>query len=159
MYIARKSCRISGKNYVKGDIISTEDLPIYEGARLVKYGIISELPEDAECVPKFVEVAQTIVAVPILSLDGKTLDWSIEDVAEALRVLQMSSEDAAAYVKDTQSDTLCNLLGFVDKRKGVLAALSKRSAKKEAAEDNEQGTEKSVQEESEHKTDENGGDE
>lgn len=47
-YTALKSCRIGGKNYNKGDIIQPDELSAYEGLKLVRYGILCELPINAE---------------------------------------------------------------------------------------------------------------
>lgn len=159
-YIALKPCRISGKNYEKDNIILPEDLPAYDAQRLIRYGFISEIPYNEEAM-EFAELKPIMIGVPILSLDGKVLDFSAEDVTEALRVLQMSSESAVAYIKDCQNDMVCNLLGFIDKRKGVFTALSKRSAKNDAisAEQVEKVPEKSDVDNAEQEETENGGDE
>lgn len=159
-YIALKPCRISGKNYEKDNIILPEDLPVYDAQRLIRYGFISEIPYNEEMM-EFAELKPIMIGVPILSLYGKVLDFSAEDVAEALRVLQMSSESAVAYIKDCQNDMVCNLLGFIDKRKGVFAALSKRSAKNDeiSAEQVEKVPEKSDVDNAEQEETENGGDE
>lgn len=167
-YVANKKCRISGKDYCKGDIIPSSELAVYEGAKLVRYGFLSEIPDNeltgetlyANEAMGFAELKSIMIGVPILSLDGKVLDFSAEDVAEALRVLQMSSDSAVAYVKDCQNDMVCNLLGFVDKRKGVFAALSKRSAKTETdQEDNNSGQVEITDDNDEQGADVNGGDE
>lgn len=166
-YIANKKCRISGKNYLKGEIIPSSELAVYEGARLVMYGILSEIPDNeptgevpyAEKAMEFAELKPIMIGVPILSLGGKVLDFSAEDIAEVLRVLQMPSDSAVAYVKDCQNDMICNLLGFVDKRKGVFAALSKRSAKSESEQEDEAENSSEPTNSEEQEKDENGGDE
>lgn len=160
-YIALKPCRISCKNYEKDNIISPEDLPAYDAQRLIRYGFINEIPYNEEAMKaiEFAKLKPIMIGVPILSLDGKVLDFSAEDVAEALRVLQMSSESAVAYIKDCQNDMVCNLLGFIDKRKGVFATLSKRSAKNDAmsSEQVEETPEKSDMDNAEQEEVENGG--
>lgn len=148
-YIALKNCRISGRNYFKGDKIYSSDLSVYDGARLIRYGFISELPIDEGVL---LSTDTIMVGVPILALDGKVLNFSQEDIAEAFKVLQMSADEAVAYVKAIKSDTLCDLLGFVDKRKGVYTALSKRSAMMDGVKTE---TEENIKQESF----ENGGDE
>ena len=101
-YTALKSCRIGGKNYNKGDIIQPDELSAYEGLKLVRYGILCELPINAE---EMVEPIQF--------------------------VLQMSATDAAEYIKNINSDSVCDVLGAVDTRKTVLAAISKHTTEQE----------------------------
>lgn len=127
-YIALKSCRIGGNNYNKGDIIQPNKLSAYEGLKLVKYGILSELPINAE---EMVEPIQFVVSIPILSQDGKSINCTSDDVTEIFRVLQMSATDAAEYIKNINSDSVCDVLGAVDTRKTVLAAISKHTTEQE----------------------------
>ena len=101
-YTALKSCRIGGNNYNKGDIIQPNKLSAYEGLKLVKYGILSELPINAE---EMVEPIQFVVSIPILSQDGKSINCTADDVTEIFRV--------------------------VDTRKTVLAAISKHTTEQE----------------------------
>ena len=113
-YTALKSCRIGGNNYNKGDIIQPNKLSAYEGLKLVRYGILSELPINAE---EMVEPIQFVVSIPILSQDGKSINCTSDDVTEIFRVLQMSATDAAEYIKNINSDSVCDVLGAVDTRK------------------------------------------
>ena len=127
-YTALKSCRIGGKNYNKGDIIQPDELSAYEGLKLVRYGILCELPINAE---EMVEPIQFVVSIPILSQDGKSINCTADDVIEIFRVLQMSATDAAEYIKNINSDSVCDVLGAVDTRKTVLAAISKHTTEQE----------------------------
>lgn len=126
-YTALKSCRIGGNNYNKGDIIQPNKLSAYEGLKLVRYGILSELPINAEeMVDRYNLLYRTV-----LSQDGKSINCTADDVTEIFRVLQMSATDAAEYIKNINSDSVCDVLGAVDTRKTVLAAISKHTTEQE----------------------------
>ena len=127
-YTALKSCRIGGNNYNKGDIIQPNKLSAYEGLKLVRYGILSELPINAE---EMVEPIQFVVSIPILSQDGKSINCTSDDVTENFRLLQMTATDAAEYIKNINSDSVCDVLSVIDTRKSVLAAISKRTTGQE----------------------------
>jgi len=43
----------------------------------------------------------------------------------------MSATDAAEYIKNINSDSVCDVLGAVDTRKTVLAAISKHTTEQE----------------------------
>ncbi len=104
------------------------ELSAYEGLKLVRYGILCELPINAE---EMVEPIQFVVSIPILSQDGKSINCTADDVTEIFRVLQMSATDAAEYIKNINSDSVCDVLGAVDTRKTVLAAISKHTTEQE----------------------------
>ena len=127
-YTALKSCRIGGKNYNKGDIIQPDELSAYEGLKLVRYGILCELPMNAD---ERLEPIQLGVSIPSLSQDGKSSNCPADDGTEIVRVLQMSATDAAEYIKNINSDSVCDVLGAVDTRKTVLAAISKHTTEQE----------------------------
>ena len=59
------------------------------------------------------------------------INCTADDVTEIFRVLQMSATDAAEYIKNINSDSVCDVLGAVDTRKTVLAAISKHTTEQE----------------------------
>lgn len=164
-YVAQRNCRINGKNFVKGDVIPPGDLSAYEGMKLERYGFISEIPNSEIMSDETTPEKASTIPIPILSADGQTLDLSADEVIKVFSVLQMSAADAASAVKSEESDNVCNLLGFIEQRRTVVTALSKRSADMDAAEEEEeQKQEESKQTEitdgeSDVKESENGGDE
>lgn len=122
-YTALKSCRIGGNDYNKGDIIQSDKLSAYEGLRLCRYGILSELPINAEET----EQIPSVIAIPILSKDGAKIDCTMDEVTEIFQVLQMSATDAVEYIKTINSNSVCEVLSMIDTRKTVLTAISKHT--------------------------------
>ena len=78
-----------------------------------------------------VEPIQLVETIPNLSQDGKSIICTADDVTENFRVLHMSASDAAEYIKNINSDSVCDVLGAVDTRKTVLAAISKHTTEQE----------------------------
>lgn len=134
-YVANKRCRISGKKYLKGETVPSSELAVYEGAKLVRYGILSEIPDE---VPNFVykeseaaeqtkyTVAQTI-ELPIMSQAGEadSVIFESDDIKTAFVIVQMPVDEAVKEIEQITSRAVYMLLSAMDTRTKSKTALKK----------------------------------
>lgn len=148
-YIAQKKCKILEVNYLPGEAIQNDAVPPDLEERLIKKGFIvrtgeeprSNTSSDAQCgTEASKETAK--VEVPVNTKDGVlTLKMVPGDIAEAIRILQLNAEEAAAAVDTIEAEETLILIDALDGRKTVKNAVRAKAeaTSKDGIGDNAEG--------------------
>lgn len=119
--IAQKPCSFGGRKFFIGEDIPPE-LVVNPKAQ-EKMGVLA-IAGDAtqECLPEATLISGevTLFSVPILQKNGEMVIYvDEEELQQALRIMQMSTNEAKETIKGIKSEALLILLNACDSRKPV----------------------------------------
>ena len=127
--IAKQPCSFGGKRFYIGDEIPVG--LVLEPKTQEKYGKLAIVNDEA--VPAVMDPGDsggdvTVVHLVISGKDGDvSLDLTPESIQTVMDVLTANAEDAAALVKQIDSDDILFLVNAADSRKTVQAAAKARA--------------------------------
>lgn len=113
-YIALKKCRISGRSFVKGDVIPAGCMSMYEGSHLESMGVVAAAGSSAN--------ADAIVLDDRLPALGK------DTIKEVMNILQEKNADVLARISTETDKILLSALLIFDSRRSIQTACSERLA-------------------------------
>lgn len=119
-YTCLKPARFAGVDYVPGDTVPAEAIPVNRVGAVIRLGLIAET-QQAEAPASF--------GIPIV-IDGNAEELQVtpETVKEAVAVLQMTAENAAKRIADITDATALIVIDACDSRKTVKKAAADRAA-------------------------------
>lgn len=127
MLIAKRPCSFGGKRFFIGDEIPEElvDCPKLQEDRGVLSVVGASNAENAQ------NPSEGVLRVNV-QLEGKngfeTVSVNAESAGEALRLLQLTSDEAAGVLSGTEDADLLTIMDACDSRKAVRAAARARLA-------------------------------
>lgn len=106
MLVAQKPCSFAGQKFIIGDVIPDHMVLPEAKTRLVKGGVIAEVAGDGSVLlPVSPSSESRMVSVPILADEGEAFyDVSIDDLLEAIRVIQKPEDGILEYIKTATSE-------------------------------------------------------
>lgn len=113
-YIALKKCRISGRSFVKGDVIPAGCMTMYEGSHLESMGVVASAGSSGH--------ADAIV------LDDRLPALDADTIKEIMKIIQEKNADVLARISTETNTILLNALLIFDSRRSVQTACSERLA-------------------------------
>ena len=131
-YTCLKPARFAGVDYVPGDTVPAEAIPVNRVGAVIRFGLIAET-QQAEA-PAAAQ-APASFGIPIV-IDGNAEELQVtpETVKEAVAVLQMTAENAAKRIADITDATALIVIDACDSRKTVKKAAADRAKALEAEE-------------------------
>lgn len=111
-YTALKKCRISGINYAKGDIITSDRMSMYEGQHLERMGVVAAYSGSSSM--------NTII------LDDRLPALDANIIKQVMIIIQEKQADAIIRINEENDATLLNTLMIFDNRKTIQTACSDR---------------------------------
>ena len=129
-YTCLKPARFAGVDYVPGDVIPAEAIPVNRVGAVIRLGLIAETqqagaPANGQGPAAF--------GIPIV-IDGNAEELQVtpETVREAVTVLQMTADEAAKRIADITDATALIVIDACDSRKTVKKAAAERAKALEA---------------------------
>jgi len=119
-YTCLKPARFAGVDYVPGDTVPAEAIPVNRVGAVIRLGLIAET-QQVEAPASF--------GIPII-IDGNAEELQVtpETVTEAVTVLQMTAENAAKHIAEITDATALIVIDACDSRKTVKKAAADRAA-------------------------------
>lgn len=150
-YVAKKRCTIGGVVYNVGDPIPFDAVMPSRVGSLKAANIIAEvnIPEtgDVETSDYIAQIQDNIssnITIPIIK-DGETMQITLspEEIAEGVRILQVSVEELEKAVKDIDNMDLLIFVDRLETRKTAKQAIKERAERLMAPEEQNDGSQQS----------------
>lgn len=125
-YTCLKPARFAGVDYVPGDTVPAEAIPVNRVGAVIRLGLIAETQQvEAPAAAQ----APASFGIPIV-IDGNAEELQVtpETVTEAVTVLQMTAENAAKHIAEITDATALIVIDACDSRKTVKKAAADRAA-------------------------------
>ncbi len=131
VYTCTKPATFAGVKYKPGDTVPAEAIPADRVSAVIRLGLIAEAQPVAvnQAAPAEPPAPQAFT-VPIRMEDGtvSNLEITMEAVAEAIAVLQMSAEEAVDRINAIADGAALIVIDACDSRKTVKKAAAARAA-------------------------------
>ena len=129
-YICVRPMTLMGNQYWPGDVIAPEHIVPGREKAMKANGRITEVdsPDTAAPTPT---TGIVIIAVPVIGADGEdiTLQMTGEDVANAIRILQLNAEKATRAIKAVEVEDVLILIHALETRASVKKAAETQADK------------------------------